>query len=517
MYSLRKALLAGVAAGAIGCVSGGRASAQTPSNEELYKMILGLKTEQQKLRQENARSQAEARQARAELEKAREQLRKAGLESDSARRGELSAARVKGDPRLAAASTQVNPSPYGGLPRAGLPAISAVNVRLDGAGGVSNGSGAGYVSGAVNAPIDDAFGLQANGFSGSRGSDMFLGGSSSAFWRDPSKGLVGLYGSASRSNGPTLTNPFGYTEGKVGAIAQFYANRFSIEAAAGFQRFDLANKFFDAVDFVYYPTDNWRVSVGHRRDYGRDALALGTEYKLATRGDLGLSLFAEGRVGQKSELSALAGLKVYFGADNKSLLRRQREDDAPSYLVDDFLMRPRSRYISLVGPTGATGATGPQGPTGLTGPTGPTGSPGVTGPTGPIGPTGLTGPTGPTGLPGVTGPTGPAGSPGLIGPTGPTGLPGVTGPTGPIGPTGLTGPTGPTGLPGVTGPTGPAGSPGLIGPTGPTGLPGVTGPTGPIGPTGLTGPTGPTGLPGVTGPTGPTGPSGPVGPPGFLE
>lgn len=47
------------------------ALAQAPSNEELYKIVMGLKAEQEKLREENRRVKAEASEARAELRRLR--------------------------------------------------------------------------------------------------------------------------------------------------------------------------------------------------------------------------------------------------------------------------------------------------------------------------------------------------------------------------------------------------------------------------------------------------------------
>ena len=448
MIRVRSSFLVGVSACAILCGLGGYAFAQSPSNEELYKMIVGLKAEQQKLREENARSLAEARQARTELQKARDQLRKAGVE--------VPADRARQDPRVASTPQPSRLSPYGGLPMAGLPAVSNVNVRGDLAGGISNNKGAGYSAGTLNAPLTNNLGVQVSSLTGSRGADTFLGGAGSLYWRDPSAGLFGAYVSASRSNGPNVTNPFGYTEAKVGAVGQVYMNRFSLEGAVGYQKFASENKFFDAIDVAWYPSDDLRFSVGHRHNYGRNAVALGTEYKLATRGDLGMSLFAEVRVGSNNERSALAGLKVFFGADNKSLLRRQREDDAPNYLMEDFLMRPRPQTVSVVG------ATGPAGATGAAGAAGATGLPGANGATGAPGPTGPAGATGATGAPGAAGPQGPTGPAGATGAPGATGANGATGAQGPTGPAGATGARGATGPAGPQGPTGPAGSSGPI-------------------------------------------------------
>lgn len=65
--SLRLALLLPCA------VAASSAFAQAPSNEELYKLVMGLKAEQEKLREENRRVKAEADEARAEIRRLRGQ------------------------------------------------------------------------------------------------------------------------------------------------------------------------------------------------------------------------------------------------------------------------------------------------------------------------------------------------------------------------------------------------------------------------------------------------------------
>jgi hypothetical protein len=65
LKAFRAALFAGCAVYASGV------AAQAPSNEELYKLVMGLKAEQEKLREENRRVKAEADEARSELRRLR--------------------------------------------------------------------------------------------------------------------------------------------------------------------------------------------------------------------------------------------------------------------------------------------------------------------------------------------------------------------------------------------------------------------------------------------------------------
>ena len=68
--------------------------------------------------------------------------------------------------------------------------------------------------------------------------------------------------------------------------------------ATSVTEFDLKTRFFDMLDVVYYPTDNFNLFVGHRYVGGNHALALGGEYLFQSGGGMAYSVFAEGRVGQ---------------------------------------------------------------------------------------------------------------------------------------------------------------------------------------------------------------------------
>ncbi len=491
-------LLAGTSLGVISSVMSG-AQAQAPDNATLYKMLLELKSDQQKLQQDNAKAKADAERAKAELATTQARLKAA---EDELQRRRLADNRPGAPQPGPGSNPSVATAQYGDRytpPPGALPAVSGLNFKLEGAGGTFNGSGAGYGAGAIAVPLGQRFGLQLDAIAGARGDDIFLGGAAHLFWRDPSIGLLGLYGSISHIDGTpqysTNTKP-GANVVKAGVTGELYLGQFSLEGLFGWETGDIKSRFFDKADIAFYPTDDWRVSVGHRYDNGRNVGAAGTEFQLPLDMGSGMSLFAEGRYGQGNYKAAFGGVKFYFGAGDKSLIRRHREDDPQIYLSEDFIAVGKDKPHSLVGPTGATGSTGA---TGATGGSGNTGATGVTGPTGPTGMTGVTGATGPTGATGITGATGPTGM------TGATGLTGATGNTGPTGLTGATGFTGATGATGETGLTGPTGSTGITGATGATGF------TGPVGPTGFTGPLGPTGATGSTGATGFTGATGATG------
>jgi hypothetical protein len=90
------------------------------------------------------------------------------------------------------------------------------------------------------------------------------------------------------------------------------------------------NRFFDVVTASYYVTDNFKLSIGHRYIFDRNALALGGEHGFALGGGRMAALFTEGTLGEHGTYSALAGLRIYFGQHDKTLIERNRQDDPPS-------------------------------------------------------------------------------------------------------------------------------------------------------------------------------------------
>jgi hypothetical protein len=437
-----------------------------PSNTELYQMIMSLKADDERLREETARTRAEAAQARAELAATRKRLQAA--EDKLRQSASASVTPVTSGATSASASALVGGVPVANVykappPLGPLPAVSGVNLKVDGAGGWLDGAATGFSAASVTVPLGERFGFQADSLVGMKSGDLFVGAAGHGFWRNPNVGLLGIYGSVAYVDAMSnfAAPNTGITVVKAGASGELYYGRWTLGGLAGWERTNQfgtsLDRLFDRIDLSYYLTDDFRVGLGHRFDNGLNAGALSAEYLFPSSNGLGVSVFGEGRYGESNYRAALGGLRIYFGGQNKSLIRRHREDDPPNYLVEDFLSTPRTHPIgALAGPTGATGATGTgtTGATGATGATGPAvaaGATGAVGTAGAAGATGATGPTGPTGVTGATGSVGTVGAAGATGATGPTGPTGATGATGAIGPVGPLGPTGPTG------PTGPSG------------------------------------------------------------
>ena len=219
----------------------------------------------------------------------------------------------------------------------GGPAVSAPNGKIAVFGGGDDDGGLVFGEASYTMPLGHAFGLQVDGLVGQTGSvdDTLAQGAAHLFWRDPSKGLLGLYGSALSVDSSDMY--------RLGGEGQLYLNRISLEGMIGWDEADDESGLFASGTFAYYMSDNTRAYAGTRRTDWRD----GTIQGVGTAGFVGLehqtrwgndrrgySLFGEVRFGENDYRAAWGGLRIYFG-ENKSLKRRHREDD-PFTVVPDL-------------------------------------------------------------------------------------------------------------------------------------------------------------------------------------
>jgi hypothetical protein len=234
------------------------------------------------------------------------------------------------------------------------PAVDGINGKLEGLGGGFAKQGFFGAAGSLSVPLGGQFGAQLDAGAGSFAT-RFLGAlGGHLFWRDPGRGLFGVYGDYAN------WDQFGGVHvGHAGVEGEAYLGRFTFGGVVGIESGNnnvgtnttvatifgpgtlttvsssLQNKtrFFDRLSVSYYLTDNWKASIGHRYTGGKNALALGTEYAFAGSGGMLPTLFVEGRLGEGSNnYGAWGGLRVYFGHSDKTLIRRHREDDP----INDF-------------------------------------------------------------------------------------------------------------------------------------------------------------------------------------
>jgi hypothetical protein len=223
------------------------------------------------------------------------------------------------------------PTPVSGA----MPAVSALNGKWELDVGSYSGSGTVFRgSGSLSAPIGDRFGIQGDFTLGSTGGFVSGGGALHVFTRDPSRYLLGVTGGVVSTNGGSLW--------AVGPEAELYAGRFSFEAWGGYAAANLSAPASNSTggffigDLAYYPTDDWRLSIGLSSVLGDSKLRLGTEYQLHNTG-MPLSLTADARLGGSGSVVTV-GIKGYFGGNNpgKSLIDRHRQDDPHNKAVDLF-------------------------------------------------------------------------------------------------------------------------------------------------------------------------------------
>jgi hypothetical protein len=203
------------------------------------------------------------------------------------------------------------------------PAVDGVNFKASALTGVIGGYGNHMfvLSAATGIPYFSQFGAQLDLGIGNYRSDYI---SSAAglhlFWRDPSVGLLGIYGD------------WGYVNpehaGRVGVEAAFYLDRWTLDIFAGKQFGQhVYTKFVDEVDLSYYFTDNLRGSIGHRL-ISRGHVG-NVAFEFMPQGSNGWSVFAEAEAGEDDYYGAWVGLRYSFGTSPaNTLLERDRTADA---------------------------------------------------------------------------------------------------------------------------------------------------------------------------------------------
>ena len=240
-------------------------------------------------------------------------------------------------------------------------AVDGINGEVSGFGGTYGSSNLAGGAASLSVPLGCEFGAQVDAGAASFGGRALSTVGGHLFWRDPSRGLVGLYGSYM-----TWDRAGGVRAAHVGPEAELYLGRWTLQGTAGAEfgnttrgfvgplltTWSVPSRFYDQLNAAYYLQDNFKAYVGHRYLAGRNALALGGEYGIAMGNGMMASLFAEGRIGERNSSSILGGVKVYFGQKNKTLIRRHREDDPTQWSVGSDGAAPLSNTITVAQPNG---------------------------------------------------------------------------------------------------------------------------------------------------------------------
>lgn len=218
-----------------------------------------------------------------------------------------------------------------------LPAVSGINGKIEASGGWIdlddlNQDGMFRGGASLTIPVGDMFGIQADISAVDAFGSTMYGGAAHFFARDPNSYLFGIVGGVGDNSDATVYF--------VGPEAEFYLDNFSIEMWGGYMNTDFDggpsnDDAFGQIDLGFYASDNLRFTVGASSYAGFTSARAGLEWQLSEDA-LPLSLTADARLGEDGFASISAGIKMYFGGESKSLMRRHREDDPPNRSVDVF-------------------------------------------------------------------------------------------------------------------------------------------------------------------------------------
>ena len=246
---------------------------------------------------------------------------------------------------------------------------NSVNIaNIPGLAPISNANtvwrGIGGATGTISIPLTHAFGAQFDLGSGAFGNRPVGDASGHLFWRDPDKGLIGAYGSGLLSEGK-----IGYGVWTAAGEFESYLGRFTAKALLGVQgssaytgnltrrqfreyggpaSFSQPNYFTDIVSATFYPIDDLALSAGHIYSFGRNAITGEAEYLLPQfRGsNIAPSAFVTAAYGWSNSSFIMAGIRIYFGNHDKTLIRRQREDDPQVHSQKQRYIRPAFQVLN---------------------------------------------------------------------------------------------------------------------------------------------------------------------------
>ncbi len=225
-------------------------------------------------------------------------------------------------------------------------------------------NGIGGATGTISVPIGHSFGAQLDLGSGAFGNRPLGAAGGHLFWRNPDKGLIGAYGDGVLLGGKvgggvwTAAGEFETYLGKftgsaiIGVQGANYTtaglNPFEVYAYGGRSALTVPDYFTDIVEAKFYPIDDLAISVGHIYSFGRNAVTGEFEYLLPQfrGGNIAPSAFVSAAYGWNNSSNVMAGIRVYFGNHDKTLIRRQREDDPAAYTINNF-KPPMLRSMSI--------------------------------------------------------------------------------------------------------------------------------------------------------------------------
>ena len=217
------------------------------------------------------------------------------------------------------------------------PAVSGLNGKISGEGGLFDDESSGFASGSFAVPLGHAFGMQVDGTLGAIDNQLVGGGGVHLFTRDPSSYLLGVYGSYHTWDSIDVW--------RLAGEGELYIDRFTVTGLAGYEKYEVpsfsgglpvltedSGHFFGMADLAYYINDDFKIYAGYRYYDEASFAGAGAEYLI--RGHyVPLSLFARGDFGNDDYTRITGGVKIYLSPEpEKSLIDRHRRDDPDIFM-----------------------------------------------------------------------------------------------------------------------------------------------------------------------------------------
>lgn len=199
--------------------------------------------------------------------------------------------------------------------------VSQVNGKAEGVVASIDGDSAFMALGSASVPIHPQLGGQVDTAFGKLDSENLFGVGLHLFTRDPQFYLLGAVISYTENNDSDMY--------RYGVEGEYYYGPYTVSAVFGQQNGDVDSNGFGAVDFNWYPNDEFMVQAGVSFADSDDRKGhIGGEFLVRPN----IAAFADIGFGVEDYEHAIGGIRYYFGND-KSLQQKHREDDPANNLL----------------------------------------------------------------------------------------------------------------------------------------------------------------------------------------
>lgn len=212
------------------------------------------------------------------------------------------------------------------------PAVSETNGKVAISSGQVNDKSSNSLTGSITTAIAHSYGFQLDLLAARQDGSGLSGLGGHLFWRDPDRGLLGLYSSGIRQNGGNYA--------RHGVEADKYIDTYTAS-------FRLARQVMPGGDYsgtvgslglTKYLGENLALSLGVEAAPGRNTTGLGVEWQPTSFGIPGLSFSLGVATGSHGYDAWGVGVRYYFGS-YKTLQKRHRTEDP----IDTWTMIPGSQ------------------------------------------------------------------------------------------------------------------------------------------------------------------------------